>query len=270
MLALALAAAELVLAAPDGRQVPVRLQAPPRCRRGETLPLILFSHGANSAPAKYDRLTAGWAARRMLVAAPAHADSTDPAGSAARRLADMRLLIDEAPALEQTSGCRIDRARVAAAGHSYGALVAQMLGGARLADGLDRRDARVRAVVAFSPPGPIPDYVSATGWSSIAVPMFVQTGTADIVLMFAPAWQAHRASYDAARVRRMLFVGDGVDHYFGNLIGRPERTEPPATRAFEAATALSARFMAQAFAGARSFRALARPRRPGRDWIEAE
>lgn len=270
--------ATATLAGPAGRAVEVRLLHP-RCERGRRYPLLLLSHGANSAPAKYDRLTAAWAARDYLVAAPLHADSPDhpgggkidPARSWAYRIEDMRLPIDSSGELERATGCAIDRARIAATGHSYGALIAQALGGARSENAPPARDPRVRAVIAFSPPGPIAGYITPRGWSATAVPMLVQTGTADVLPMIAPRWEAHRASFDAATaVPRVLFVGEGVDHYFGNIIGRPERTEPPAAAAFDEAAALSTRFLALALGGRApsAYRALARPRAAGRSWVE--
>jgi predicted dienelactone hydrolase len=242
----------VMLTAPDGRPMAVRLLHP-LCEKGRRYPLLLFSHGANSAPAKYDRLTSGWAERGYIVAAPLHADSPDHPGggkvdqarSWSYRIADMRLLMDRSSDLERASGCRAAAGRIAAAGHSYGALVAQALGGARVENQPDARDRRIRAVVAFSPPGPIPGYISTSGWEGIAVPMFVQTGTADVLPMVAPTWDKHMASFEASRAPAVLFVGEGVDHYFGNIIGRPER--PPAgggvTRAFAAALDLSTDFL---------------------------
>lgn len=239
----------------DGRSVHVRV-AHPACRHGERKPLLIFSHGANSAPAKYDRLTRAWAERGFLVAAPLHADSPDhPGGGKVTqaqswdfRVADMRALLDRADKVTSVAGCRPDPSRVAATGHSYGALIAQVLGGARKVGGPDQRDSRVKAVVAFSPPGPIPGYMAPEGWDSLAVPMFVQTGTADVLPMIAPSWEAHRVSFDRQWGEpALLFVGKDVDHYFGNIIGRPERTRAPATAAFAEAVNLSIRFLELAF-----------------------
>lgn len=257
LISLALAGApvatvEMVLRAASGRDVPVRLVHPP-CTPGRTMPFIVFSHGANSSPAKYDRLTGGWAARGYLVAAPLHADSPEhpnggklsPADSWSFRIADMRLMLDRKADIERASGCRPDLRRVAAAGHSYGALIAQVMGGARRVGQPDQRDRRIKAVVAFSPPGPIPNYMTAEGWAGIAVPMFVQTGTADLVPPIAPTWQAHKVSWTVSRTPGVLFVGAGADHYFGNRIGRPERPDPPPSvlEAFDAAVTLSADFL---------------------------
>lgn len=252
--------ATVAIAAKGERMVELRVLHP-RCAPGQRYPLLLFSQGANSAPAKYDRLTSGWAARGFVVAAPLHADSPDHAGggkidqarSWSYRIEDMRLPIDQAVALETKTGCRIDVARVAATGHSYGALIAQALGGARLQGRPEARDPRVRAIVAFSPPGPVPGYIGAESWSSVAVPMFVQTGTADVLPMIAPRWESHLVSYEASRAPGVLLVGARVDHYFGNIIGRPERAPPSEDvgRAFQAALATSTDFLRSALDGDR-------------------
>jgi hypothetical protein len=67
--------------------------------------------------------------------------------------------------------------------------------------------------------------------------MLVQTGTADVIPPIAPTWEAHRISFDTSPAPAVLFVGEEVDHYFGNIIGRPEREERPRFVQFEAAIA---------------------------------
>jgi pimeloyl-ACP methyl ester carboxylesterase len=245
----------LVLA--DGRQVPVRRWQPPGKPRG----LIPFSHGANSSGAKYDRLCGALAAAGFLVAAPTHADSPDHPGGGSiprergipLRLADMRGLIAEGVAAGLP---------VIAAGHSYGALIAQMLGGAGGAP-----DAAVAAVVAWSPPGPFPPAITADLWKTVARPMLVETGTADTLPMMAPTWDVHRVSHDVAPGPGVLFVGEGVDHYFGNIICRPERTEPPQEAQFADALAVTLAFAIAVLAG-KPLAPLARSKQPGKSWVE--
>lgn len=245
----------LVLA--DGRQVPVRRWQPPGKPRG----LIPFSHGANSSGAKYDRLCGALAAAGFLVAAPTHADSPDHPGGGSipreqgipLRLADMRGLIAEGVAAGLP---------VIAAGHSYGALIAQMLGGAGGAP-----DAAVAAVVAWSPPGPFPPAITADLWKTVARPMFVETGTADMLPIMAPTWDVHRVSHDVAPGPGVLFVGEGVDHYFGNIICRPERTEPPQEAQFADALAVTLAFANAVLAG-KPLAPLARSKQPGKSWVE--
>lgn len=241
---------DTVLTAPDQRQVPVRITWPKE--GGRRLPLLLLSHGANGTldglAMLQQRLTRG-----RIVAAPRHPDSeanpdlakVDRTLVFRQRMADMKLLLDSVPAIERLTGKRVDTAHIAAAGHSFGALIAQALGGARVGAPLqDWRDARIGLVVAFSPPGPIPGYAEPAGWAAMTVKQFVETGTADVVPMMAPQWQAHLASFDAAKVSgSVLWVGHGVDHYFGNRIQRLTRSAPDQSAGFERATDLADAFL---------------------------
>ena len=246
---------QLVLA--DGRSNPVRRWQPPGKPRG----FIPFSHGANSSGAKYDRLCGALAAAGFCVCAPTHADSPDHPGGGKipreqgipLRLADMRGLIAEGVAAGLP---------VIAAGHSYGALIAQMLGGAGGAP-----EAAVEAVIAWSPPGPFPPAITANLWKTVARPMFVETGTADMLPMMAPTWDVHRVSHDVAPGPGVLFVGEGVDHYFGNIICRPERTEPPQEAQFADALAVTLAFANAVLAG-KPLAPLARSKQPGESWVE--
>ena len=247
-----------VLAPPGGARleevvvagVPMRLWLPDGM--GAASRLVAFSHGANANAAKYDALTRAWAGEGHAVAAVLHADSPDHPGGGRigrpeawkERLAGMRIAVGE------LSG-RYPGVPVIAAGHSYGALVAQALGGAEVAlsgDGGAIPDPRVTRIIAFSPPGPLPGFIDRAGWSKIAVPLFVATGTADVLPIVAPTWDAHKASFEASTVNpRWLWVGEGVDHYFGNRIGRPDHA-PSAEQArlFEAALGASVAFIEDA------------------------
>ncbi len=227
--------------------VPLRLWLPDGM--GQSSRLIAFSHGALANAEKYDALTRMWASAGHAVAAVLHADSPEHPGGGkigrteawAERLAGMRIAIAE---LQR----RFPGVPVVAAGHSYGGLVAQALGGAEAVitgDGGPVPDPRVTAIIAFSPPGPLPGFIDRPGWAKIAVPMFVATGTADQFPVIAPSWEAHKASFEASATSpRWLWVGEGVDHYFGNRIGRPEYA-PSADQArlFEAAAGASAAFI---------------------------
>ena len=252
-----LAGSNTSLTLADGRIVPLRLWQPERKPRA----LIAFSHGANSRPDKYDRLFERLAAAGYRLVAPLHADSPDHpgGGSIAReagipmRLADMRAVLAQAGGLPAI-----------AAGHSYGALIAQMLGGAG-----PTPPEPVKAVVAWSPPGPFPPALTASAWSSQARPQLVITGTADTLPMMAPTWDVHRVSFDVAPGPSALFVGAGVDHYFGNIIGRPERTESGQGPQFDQAVTLTLAFLKRTLAG-KSLASLAIAAKPGQSWVEVK
>ena len=244
----AIASADAVLTAADGQSVPIRITWP-RDAKGR-LPLLVLSHGANGTLDGLVLLQRSLARARIVVAVQ-HPDSESNPNLASvdrmkvfpQRVADMRLAMDSIAMIERLSGKRIDARRIAAGGHSYGALVAQALGGAQVT-GQDWRDARVTRVVAFSPPGPLPGLIAADEWAKMRVPQFVQTGTADVVPPIAPKWEAHLASFEAATIpESALWVGQGVDHYFGNRIQRLARTAPDQGKAFGVAVDLANAFL---------------------------
>jgi len=246
----AIGSVDTIMTAPDGRAVPVRITWPTKGVR--RLPLLVLSHGANGTLDGLVLLQRSLT-RGRIVAAPRHPDSeanpdlakVDRGKVFAQRIADMKLVLDGPAEIERLTGKRIDTNRITAGGHSFGALIAQALGGAKVgAPAQDWRDARITRVVAFSPPGLIPGYAESAGWAAMVVPQFVQTGTADVVPMMAPQWQAHMASFEAATVRgSVLWVGTGVDHYFGNRIQRLSRFAPDQGAGFRRATDLADAFL---------------------------
>ena len=215
-------------------------------------PLVIFSHGNWSDITKYDALLNHWASHGYLVIAPYHLDGGGALrgifnslrkgneGLIAGRIDDVKLILDhlaDLDALQAGLASRIDRTRIAVAGHSFGAFTAQQMGGAatvnpKNGERVEGRDARVRAVVALSPPGPMFKIINEQSWLDVDVPMLVTTGTWDINAHFLPDWRQHALSYDTAKPGlNWLLVVQGADHYLGNLICRPERKEPPQTDA---------------------------------------
>jgi pimeloyl-ACP methyl ester carboxylesterase len=242
----------------DGRPVPLRIWQP----AGKPKSLIGFSHGANSRPDKYDRLFAPLAAAGHLVVAPLHADSPDhPGGGKIAREAGIPMRMADMRGVMAQFGKGLPHI---AAGHSYGGLIAQMIGGAS-----GTVPEAVKAVIAWSPPGPFPPGITAETWKTMARPQLVVTGTADTLPVMAPTWDVHRVSFDVAPGPSVLFVGEGVDHYFGNIICRPERTETAQSAQFDDAVAVTLAFITKALAG-KSFAALARAPVPGKSWAEVK
>lgn len=193
---------------------------------------IIFSHGAASAPLKYTALIDSWVAAGYEVLAPLHVDSTDHPdtekykgmASWTTRLQDMQLLAD-----------KYGRDGYIAAGHSYGALIALVKGGVKgmvtpeLKDPL--ADNRVATVLAFSPPGAIPGFISKEDFASLRVPALIQTGTKDSPPGTDLSWEGHLDAFNAARPGgdRYALVLQDVDHYFGGAICRLELPGPKQT-----------------------------------------
>jgi len=143
---------------------------------GSDLPVILLSHGHGpsnfvSSLHGYGPLADFWAAHGFVVIQPTHLDSTmlglreldDPEAPVywRSRVGDMRYILDHLDQIEATvpglEG-RLDRTRIAAAGHSMGGLTAGMLCGERVMDPvdgteLDLADARVKAGVLMASAG---------------------------------------------------------------------------------------------------------------------
>jgi hypothetical protein len=235
-------ASRKLLRTADGRDSEITVWTPRR-RRG----VVLFSHGARSAPHKYELLVGRWVAAGYEVLAPLHVDSTEHPDTAryagmaswAARIEDMRAL-----------AASVDASGYVAAGHSYGGLVALTLGGAEAVppQGVSGplRDPRVVAAVSFSPPAPIPVLIALQGYATLAVPALIQTGDRDVPPgQSGDGWKQHLAAYDAAASGgdRYALVLAGVDHYFGGLICEPDVPGPKQVAQLDEAAAISTLFL---------------------------
>lgn len=232
------------ITAADGREIALWRWAGQGRRTGT----IAFSHGAASAPWKYPGVLDRWAAAGFDVVAPLHVDSTDhPHRADFKGLAGWAARIEDMSAVSRHIGHDY-----IAAGHSFGALSALVLGGAApvLPPGVTgpTRDPRAIRVVAFSPPPPIPVLITAVGYASLAAPALIQSGTHDLPpgTTDPEGWHAHLAAYDAAAPgnHRYQLVLDEVNHYFGGAICDSTQPGPPQTAALAQAVALSLLFMA--------------------------
>lgn len=235
---------------------------------GQRCGTIVFGHGAASAPWKYEALFARWTQAGYRVFAPLHVDSTDhPDRASFAGLAGWAARIEDMRGLTAT----IEDPQYVAAGHSYGALGALALGGAEplLPEGVTGplRDPRAVLALAFSPPGAMAPLIDAKGYSGLAVPALIQTGTADIP-PGADGWTSHLLAFESAPARgdRFGLVLDGVDHYFGGAICRPELPGPRQLAQLDRAAALSLLMLqgwAQGAAAARADMLAAVGTRPG-------
>lgn len=212
---------EIGVQATPTREARVLVYAPTRPKG-----VILFSHAASASPDRYQLLFARLNAKGYAVLAPLHVDSRSHPDTGrytlqtafGERIADMA-------AVAQLAGTRFPRLPAAAMGHSYGALLAQMQGGA-LRYVADARAPAVRAVVSFSSPGNIPGLIQPPAYTTLAVPTLMVTGTADTVPGFVTNWEDHlRAFREAPAGGRYALTLPGGDHYaiIGGDLQRFER-----------------------------------------------
>jgi predicted dienelactone hydrolase len=205
-----LSVSPVVLPAPDRAvDLQVRVSAPVG---GSELPIVLLSHGQGysnnlSSLNGYAPLVNYWAAHGFVVIQPTHLSSTtlklDPDHPEAplywrSRAVDMTRVLDQLDVIEaavpQLLG-RLDRGKVAVAGHSMGGHTASLLLGARLTDPdngtvVDLAEPRIKAGVLLAAPGRGGDAVtgfvaenypffSTTDFSRMATPALVVAGDKD-------------------------------------------------------------------------------------------
>jgi predicted dienelactone hydrolase len=215
------------------RDLPVRVFLPAATMPA---PVVLFSHGLGGTRDSCNYLGVHWAARGYAVVFLQHPGSDDAVWrdeplrermAAMQRAASRRNLVlrceDVTATLDALAGwnaderhpChgRLDLARVGMAGHSFGALTAQMVGGERFPLGRSRRDARIDAVLPMSPSAPHLGSAERA-FADVAVPWLLMTGTDDDARIGDQTPASRREVYPAlpATIDRYELVLDGAEH----------------------------------------------------------
>ena len=223
-----------------------RLGAPPDTTGGP-YPLVVLSAGFAITPDSYAWLAEHLASHGLVVAAPRHEETLDPAQlwrSATDRprvVAEARRFVESVAAPGGDLAGLVDPSTVAVLGHSYGGYTALAAGGARLdADAFssgcagarqegdpivflcDAVEPRFDDVVAAdgNRPEPVDAVVSLAGdaamfgedgLASLTAPLLVIGGTAD---QDSPYEWTTRLAYDHAGSRRKVEVAmDGAEHF---------------------------------------------------------
>lgn len=250
------------------RPVPVRLYWPEGARE---VPLVVFSHGIGGSRQGYSYLGEYFAANGMASLHLQHVGSdrslwtgnpitllgrlNDAAleREALERVRDLSFALDQLLADAQF-GARVDRKRIAAAGHSYGANTAMLAAGASVLRGgrpLALRDARVRAAVLLSAPPFYGEGDLKLILRSITLPTLHVTATEDIIRIpgyYSPA-SDRIAVFDAVgSPLKALAVFQGGSHsIFTNRIGTGGLELNPKVKAATRELALS--FLRRVFDG---------------------
>nr|WP_297430440.1 chlorophyllase [uncultured Actinotalea sp.] len=228
-----------------GRPVPleVRVSAPVT---GDGLPVVVFSHGNGWHHDGYGPLAAFWASRGFVVVQPTHLDSRrngfgfdHPVFPTiwTERIADVRRVLDQLDTVEAAvPGLvgRVDRSRVAVAGHSWGGQTAQALLGARILDasgavGEDMADGRVSAGVLLAATGlggaGLHPFAQANfpfmrpSFEQLTTPTLVVAGDRDQSAMSSrgPDWFTDAYTYSPGATD--LLTLHGAEHALGGVVG---------------------------------------------------
>jgi len=234
----------VVLPAPDrGEDLRVRVSAP---MTGHGLPVIVLSHGFGWSLDGYAPLADFWAARGFAVIRPTHLDSRtlnitpdDPRYPEIWRfrVADLRRVIDRLDLVEAAvpglSG-RLDRDRIAVAGHSWGGQTASALLGARVLDadgkpGEDMSDPRVKAGVLLATTGSGGADLSPfaaehfpfmnPSFADMTTPALVIAGDRDrsALTTRGPDWFTD--PYHLSPAPKSLLTLFGAEHSLGGIVG---------------------------------------------------
>lgn len=227
-----------------GEDLRVRVSAPVS---GHDLPIILFSHGYGSSLEGYGPLVDFWAAHGFAVIQPTHLDSRtvglpqdDPRRPQLWRLRveDMKRVLDGLDHLEASVpglGGRLDRSRIAAAGHSFGGQTAGILLGMRFpapetGAPEDLSDARVGAGVLIATAGrggadltPFAvenfPWMKDPGFADMTTPALVIAGDQDDLPLTVrgPDWLTD--PYFLSPGRKSLLTVFGAQHSLGGIGG---------------------------------------------------
>ena len=208
-------------------------------------PLVVFSHGFACYRESYSGLTDHWASHGYVVVQPEHPDSptsktrlnAQAAGSLHYvRISDVTRVRDAlfAPG-EVIPGLtgKIDYDRKVIAGHSFGAMIAQIIWGQPLKDPQSSESVShaldFDAAIVMSGPGPMPQMADGA-FSEMPGPLLVTGGTrdgrnaGDGVIQ---TWEWRMSSYELSPPgNKFSVVLEEGDHYLGGLICRHDRGGP--------------------------------------------
>lgn len=184
------------------RAVPARLYWPADATRKGQIPLIVFSHGLGGSRKGYSYLGEGWSARGTASLHIQHVGSDQSLwqGNPILLLDRLDSAADEREAIERTHDVRfgldrlldrdspfqaaIDRKRIVAAGHSFGANTTLIVTGAQVIRGgrpLGYRDPRFSASIVISAPPFYGETDLAAILASVDVPTLHVTTTEDTI-----------------------------------------------------------------------------------------
>jgi len=199
-------------------------------------PVLIFSHGATGSKDVYQPLAKFWAGHGYVVIQPTHLDSHEYGGrisdrsTLARawkdRVDDVRFILDSLAEIDRRlpgDAARIDPERIAMAGHSYGAITSQMIGGMQYVLPGGRKigfaDDRVDCFVIISPQG-TGKALTDESYREMTRPMLMITGDNDGTPFGDGQGEWRREAFDHAPPGKCWLMWiDEAHHSFGGIAG---------------------------------------------------
>ena len=250
------------------RAVPVRLYWP---EGSKPVPLVVFSHGIGGSRLGYSYLGQYFASHGMASLHLQHVGSDRSLWTgnpfslverlqvaahereALERVKDLSFALDQLLAREEFGG-RVDRGRIAAAGHSYGANTVMLATGAivqREGRQIRLRDPRIKAAVLLSAPPFYGEEDLKAILQSITLPTLHVTATEDVIRIpgfFSPASDRVAVFEAVGSPLKALAVFEGGSHsIFTNRIGTGGTELNPKVKAATKELALA--FLQRVFEG---------------------
>jgi dienelactone hydrolase len=151
------------------------------------------------------------------------ADWTNRVGDVTFVLNSIPKLIEQFPEIKD----RVDATKIGVGGHSYGAMIAMLAGGAKASAAgnlLSYADPRVKAIEAMSPPGPAADRgLIRDSFATIAVPALFLTGSRDYGTKEAEdvAWRKQAFEASPAGDKWFLSVSGVAAPAFTGIMSAP-------------------------------------------------
>lgn len=218
------------------RRVPARLYWPSPGVPAGPVPLFVFSHGLGQSRTGYSYLGRHWAANGYASLHVQHVGSDGSVWTgnpfevldrvnvaadereAIARAADVSFALDRILDKDSAFAAFIDRARIVAAGHSYGANTTLIVGGARVVrEGrtIDHRDMRFKAGIVISAPPFYGERDLHAVLAAVTIPTFHVTATADVIALpgrRSPVQDRLEVYEAVGTTRKALAVFQGGSH----------------------------------------------------------